>query len=298
MPHDRVERAAGGRDRRRVRSGLQPRPTWSSAALPSRVYEAGGTVGANLRDWGHVRIFTTWEQSIDPVSAPVAGDARLVDPADQCLADRRRSRRSLSHAVEPACPGLADAIETDAQDHALSRQGHRQGGQPRTARPSRSPCGSASSRRFGRVDLARGVIDASGTWHNPNPLGATGLPALGEAAVTRPIAPMACPISLATSGDRYADKRVAVVGAGYSAINVLLDLTRLDGKPGALYLGRPRQEHGQDLRRRRCRRTAPRGQARPASAEVLVDTGRVRLVTGVRDGSRCPPTAAIIVLSA
>ena len=24
-----------------------------------RVYEAGSTVGANLRDWAHVRIFTT-----------------------------------------------------------------------------------------------------------------------------------------------------------------------------------------------------------------------------------------------
>ena len=30
--------------------------------------------------------------------------------------------------------------------------------------------------------LARAVIDASGTWRTPNPLGADGLPALGEAA--------------------------------------------------------------------------------------------------------------------
>jgi hypothetical protein len=31
-----------------------------------------------------------------------------------------------------------------------------------------------------RRDLARAVIDASGTWATPNPLGANGLPAEGE----------------------------------------------------------------------------------------------------------------------
>lgn len=36
--------------------------------IPIRVYEAGASVGANLRDWGHVRIFTTWEQNIDTAS--------------------------------------------------------------------------------------------------------------------------------------------------------------------------------------------------------------------------------------
>jgi 2-polyprenyl-6-methoxyphenol hydroxylase-like FAD-dependent oxidoreductase len=33
-----------------------------------RVYEAGPTAGANVRDWAHVQVFTTWEQSIDPAS--------------------------------------------------------------------------------------------------------------------------------------------------------------------------------------------------------------------------------------
>ena len=29
--------------------------------LPVKVYEAGSTVGANVRDWGHVRLFSPWE---------------------------------------------------------------------------------------------------------------------------------------------------------------------------------------------------------------------------------------------
>src|SRR3954452_14687214 len=30
------------------------------------VYEAGGSVGANVRDWGHVRLFTPWEMNVSP----------------------------------------------------------------------------------------------------------------------------------------------------------------------------------------------------------------------------------------
>src|SRR6266436_4829144 len=31
-------------------------------------YESGVRVGANLRDWGHVRTFTPWEHSVDPTA--------------------------------------------------------------------------------------------------------------------------------------------------------------------------------------------------------------------------------------
>src|SRR3954453_20130111 len=30
------------------------------------VYEAGRSVGANVRDWGHVRLFTPWEMNVSP----------------------------------------------------------------------------------------------------------------------------------------------------------------------------------------------------------------------------------------
>ena len=33
--------------------------------LPVKLYEAGSVVGANLRDWGHVRIFTPWRYCVD-----------------------------------------------------------------------------------------------------------------------------------------------------------------------------------------------------------------------------------------
>lgn len=33
-----------------------------------KVYEAGDAVGANMRDWGHVRVFTPWRYCVDPAA--------------------------------------------------------------------------------------------------------------------------------------------------------------------------------------------------------------------------------------
>jgi hypothetical protein len=74
--------------------------------------------------------------------------------------------------------------------------------------------------------LARAVIDASGTWATPNPLGASGLPAFGEAEFADWIA-YGIPDVLGRDRDPYAGRTTLVVGAGHSAANALLDLARL-----------------------------------------------------------------------
>jgi 2-polyprenyl-6-methoxyphenol hydroxylase-like FAD-dependent oxidoreductase len=33
--------------------------------LPVKVYESGDTVAANVREWGHVRLFSPWEYNVD-----------------------------------------------------------------------------------------------------------------------------------------------------------------------------------------------------------------------------------------
>ena len=73
---------------------------------------------------------------------------------------------------------------------------------------------------------ADAVIDASGTWHSPNPAGANGLPAIGETQGTDRIA-YGMPDVLGKDRARYAGKTVAVLGAGHSAIGTLTDLARL-----------------------------------------------------------------------
>jgi hypothetical protein len=73
---------------------------------------------------------------------------------------------------------------------------------------------------------ADAVIDASGTWHSPNPAGANGLRAIGETQAADRIA-YGMPDVLGKNRARYAGKTVAVLGAGHSAIGTLTDLARL-----------------------------------------------------------------------
>jgi thioredoxin reductase len=80
--------------------------------------------------------------------------------------------------------------------------------------------------------LARAVIDASGTWTRPNPLGAGGLPAVGEREAADRIF-YGIPDVLGLHRQRYAGRTVLVVGSGHSAFNALLDLARLaEEEPG------------------------------------------------------------------
>ncbi|WNB86224.1 hypothetical protein [Cellulomonas sp. ATA003] len=87
------------------------------------------------------------------------------------------------------------------------------------------------------VDLrARAVVDASGTWGQPNPLGASGLPALGEERLgAHVVGPL--PDVLGRDRARFAGRRTLVVGAGHSAANTLTALAQLaEREPGTQVL--------------------------------------------------------------
>src|SRR6266568_3001746 len=76
------------------------------------------------------------------------------------------------------------------------------------------------------------VIDASGTWNSPDPLGADGLTGLEEAAAAANVF-YGIPDVLGGQCARYAGKRVTLVGSGHSAFNALLEFAELPGQePG------------------------------------------------------------------
>ena len=258
--------------------GLAAAANLAERGIPFRVYEAGGEVGANLRDWAHVRIFTTWDQSVDPASRRLleAQGWTLPDPdalpTGGALCDRYL--RPLA-----TLPELAGRIETGAKVAAISRQNiDKVSNKERESKPFILRITMADGSI--RTDLARAIIDASGTWQNPNPLGADGLPAGGEAAVADRIA-AGMPDVLGLQRKRYARKRVAVVGGGYSAINVLLDLVRLgqEESAGELYWV---------VRGRNMARIYGGGEADELVArgklgqhlKSLVESRRIHLVTG------------------
>jgi thioredoxin reductase len=191
-----------------------------------RVYEAGATVGASLRDWGHVRVFTPWQHNVDAAARRMLTrhgwrmpPADVLPTGDELCADYLEPLAGTAKMVA--------VIEIGARIQAISRRGVDKVVSPdRQARPFdlRVVRADGSVRR----DLARAVIDASGTWTNPNPAGADGLPADGEIDHGERIA-YGVPDVFGRQRAAYAGRRTLVIGAGYSAANVLLDLARLAG---------------------------------------------------------------------
>jgi thioredoxin reductase len=192
--------------------------------LPAKLYEASATVGANLRDWGHVRVFTPWELNVDAAALALLERHGWTPPP----ADKLPTGSELyAHYLKPLAgtPELAAVIELGARVEAISRQGaDKVVSRGRETKPFQLRIVQADGTR--RTDLARAVIDASGTWTNPNPLGAGGLPATGEWEHRERIA-YGMPDILGHDRNTYAGRRTLVIGAGYSAANVLLDLARL-----------------------------------------------------------------------
>ncbi|MFE1499741.1 flavoprotein, partial [Streptomyces albidoflavus] len=75
--------------------------------------------------------------------------------------------------------------------------------------------------------LAHAVIDASGTWATPSPIGGDGLPALGEKAASDRISYRIPDLDNPAARARYAGKRTAVIGSGASAFTALATLAAL-----------------------------------------------------------------------
>lgn len=245
--------------------------------LPVKVYEAGPSVGANVRAWGHVRLFSPWKYNMDPAGRRLLRrhgwqePPAEVYPTGQELADVY-----LTPLAET--PELAAVIETGARVGAIGRHGiDKVMSRDRGARPFTL---TIESGRHSRRDLARAVVDASGTWTTPNPLGAGGLPAAGEHAVAGRIA-YGLPDVLGRDCADYADRVTLVLGAGHSAANVLLDLDRLAARaPSTTMVWVMR---GTDLTRvfggGSDDQLAARGEL-GSRLRTLVDSGRVTLVTG------------------
>lgn len=256
--------------------GLAAAANLAERGIAFRVYEAGDSVGANLLDWSHVRIFTTWEQSVDPASV------RLLEKSDWQMPPASvlpTGGEIVEFYLRPlaALPALKPFIKTGMRVTAISRVGiDKVSSKDRQAKPFRLQLTDASGAV--RYELARAVIDASGTWSNANPLGGSGVVVPGEREHAAHIA-YGMPDVLGKLKARYAGKRVAVVGSGYSAINVLLDLAKLPGE-GKLVTWVVR---GINLGRIYGGGDADQLPARGALGwhlKQLVDGGRIKLVTG------------------
>jgi thioredoxin reductase len=275
--------------------------------LEPLVLEAGDGPASAVAEWGHVRLFSPWPELVDKAAARLLEASGWAAPAEGYPTGAEWIARYLA----PLAGALGGRVRYGARVTGVSRKGRDRlvdagrDGQPFTVHVT-GPGG-----REDRLE-ARAVIDASGTWRQPNPAGADGLPARGEHAavglVRYQIPDFAAP-------EPFAGKHTIVLGAGHSAATAVIELARIAeanpgttvtwvlrrGVTGATFGGGTADE-------------LPQRGALGLRAKQAVQDGHIGLVTGFRterirldtagravliaeDGRELPPADQVVVLT-
>ncbi|MFC5741548.1 FAD-dependent oxidoreductase [Dyella tabacisoli] len=191
--------------------------------LTPLVLEAGTDVGAGIRQWAHVRMFSPWEYALDKAALALLKKHHWLSPD---LASFPTGGEVVERYLQPLAdlPEIQPHLRTGTRVTAVTKQ--RRDRMKDTQRNDVPFIVRYTDSTGEHEVLAQAVIDASGTMETPNPLGGSGIPALGEQGLREHIF-YGMPHVLGAQRERYAGKRVLVVGSGHSAFNALSDLARL-----------------------------------------------------------------------
>lgn len=198
-------------------------PTGLEAALAAHqrgwepvVLEQAPTVAGHVRRWGHVRMFTPWSMNVSPRIAEAVGVPE--DPGCPTGAE-------LAAHLDRVAALMPD-VRTSTKVVSVAREGllknEEIGSEARAARPFRLLLDGPTGEELLRADV---VIDATGTWSNPMPLGHGGIPAPGERALSDRIVR-----EIPLVDESWARREVLLVGAGNSAQTVARDLASVGAR--------------------------------------------------------------------
>lgn len=192
------------------------------------VLEAGDAPASSIRDWGHVRLFSPWKYLVDSTTVPLLTESGWVAPDAETLP---LGIELVEEYLEPlaALPQMVQLIRYGVRVERITRHGF---DKLKDSGREKAPFEVLlrDSGGNGEKLLARAVIDASGSYGSPNPVGAGGLPAEGETEHSARIY-YGIPDVLGRHRSRYEGKSVIVVGSGHSAFNAVqaLDALRAQG---------------------------------------------------------------------
>jgi len=187
------------------------------------IFEQGNKIGFAIRQWQHVKMFSPWEFNVDAASEKLLNKTDWKRPDDDELPT---GGELVKRYIEPLGTKtiLKNHIKLNAKVTAISRVGFdklKTEGREEAKFEIRYTQDDKP-----QVALVDTVIDISGTWSTPNPGGSNGLPAIGEPEASQHIS-YVMPDVLGNKAEQFANKRVAVLGGGHSAIGTILDLITL-----------------------------------------------------------------------
>lgn len=186
------------------------------------LFESGQHVGQHVSQWGHVRLFSPWQYNIDQAAARLLVNHGWRSPN---LTELSTGRELLEQYLLPLAelPEIKSNLKLNTKVVAISKKDT---DKMKSAHRDRQPFVIyADINGVAQMFEARAVIDASGTWGQPNSIHASGVWTTQEKSLASQIYYGIPDVN--KTRDRYQNKRIAVIGSGHSAINTLLELAVL-----------------------------------------------------------------------
>lgn len=188
--------------------------------VPFVILEKGETAGSNILEWGHVQLFSPWEYNTNKVARKLLDKTGWKHPDFEQLPT---GKELVDEYLKPLSqlPEFEENIRYHAEVIAVTRDGA-----DKLKSDNRKERAFAVHFRNGSsLDKVRAsaVIDASGTWQNPNPPYADGVwldSSIRDNVHTDIPAVQQRP-------EVFGDRHTVVIGAGHSALNTLMNLAEL-----------------------------------------------------------------------
>jgi thioredoxin reductase len=243
------------------------------------VLEKADRAGAAVAEWHHVRLFSQWSELVDPAAERLLTGTGWQRPEDTGYPTGEEWAAAY---LRPLADALGDRVRFGVEVRGVARRGRdRVVDAGRDTEPLSVHVRHADGTE-GRI-AARAVVDASGTWGTPNPLGGDGLPAIGERAAADRISYRVPDLTNPAVRNRYVGRHVVIAGSGHSALTALVafaDLAEQEPATRVTWLLR-RGAVGSTFGGGDADQLPARG-ALGLRAKAAVEAGRIAVVTGFR----------------
>lgn len=200
--------------------GLSAAAHLSERKIPFILFELGSSVGQNFLSWQHIRVFSPWKYNIDKAAEKLLLETNWEAPNKEELPTGKELVEKYFRPLAQH-PLIKPYIHLDTKVLSVGRKGL-----------DKMKTDDRENKPFvikvienGRIKYyeSKAIIDSSGTWNQPNPIGSGGVFAEGEKELKNKIY-YGIPNIKGENLNRYKNQKILVVGGGHSATNVLLDL--------------------------------------------------------------------------
>ncbi|PAE07104.1 flavoprotein [Terribacillus saccharophilus] len=188
--------------------------------LPFVILEKGESVGSNILEWGHVQLFSPWEYNTNQAATKLLSKTEWQHPDKDKLPT---GQELVKEYLKPLSQlqVMQENIRFNSEVVAVTKDGADK--LKSDNRNERAFVVHYKKESKSEKIRASAIIDASGTWQNPNPPYADGvwLDASNKDSVHTNIP------AVQQQQEVFKDKHTVVIGSGHSALNTLLSLAEL-----------------------------------------------------------------------